>query len=104
MSAAIAALLQGETDVHKITLLAQKMGLKHIHDAAEENEADGNEGGAKGDVKPEQRQFKPLGSFDEETANFVVAMNARTLAELHLDDRFEQGFAYKLLGVVPSSE
>lgn len=101
VSAAIAAILQGERDVNKITLLAQKMGLKHIHDALEEEEDEGRQGkDAEGTNTGGEHKFAPLGNFDEETSNFISFINTRNLAELHLDDRFAQGFTYKLLGII----
>ncbi len=41
-----------------------------------------------------------MGKFDPSIApaEFIAHINASSLKELHIDDRFAQGYAFKLLG------
>lgn len=109
ISVAVALLLQGVTDPNEITLKATEIALDSLNE--DDNESSDEEAspnaietlpGGEGAKNPGTRQ---MGHFKSETArgDFIRHLQAKSLKELELDDRFAQGFAFKLLGTSLSS-
>lgn len=95
VSVAVALVLQGFTDSNEIALQATKVAMDYLNDDEVEVSTE--------DPTPKTNQAsneREMGKFQSETARseFIRHLQAKSLKELELDDRFAQGYTYKLLG------